>query len=86
MAHFSARPGFGLAVEMEGSARFGRQFRPARRVIAEEIGHHQQEGVGVGQDRRDIRRPLHLDGDPFVRDLIENFDARVVPASIKPLQ
>ena len=27
-----------------------------------------------------------IDGDPFVRDLIENFDARVVPASIKPLQ
>lgn len=27
-----------------------------------------------------------IDGDPFVRDLIENFDARVVPSSIKPLQ
>ncbi|NBR28055.1 MAG: DNA polymerase III subunit gamma/tau [Betaproteobacteria bacterium] len=26
-----------------------------------------------------------IDGDPFVRDLIENFDARVVPSSIKPL-
>ena len=27
-----------------------------------------------------------IEGDPFVRDLIEHFDARVVPASIKPLQ
>ncbi len=27
-----------------------------------------------------------IDGDPFVRDLIENFDARVLPASIKPMQ
>jgi len=26
-----------------------------------------------------------IDGDPFVRDLIQNFDARVVPASIKPV-
>jgi DNA polymerase-3 subunit gamma/tau len=27
-----------------------------------------------------------IDGDPFVRDLIENFDARVVPSTIKPVQ
>ena len=27
-----------------------------------------------------------IDGDPFVRDVIENFDARVNPASIKPMQ
>jgi DNA polymerase-3 subunit gamma/tau len=27
---------------------------------------------------------LAIDGDPFVRDLIENFDARVLPATIKP--
>ena len=26
-----------------------------------------------------------IDGDPFVRDLIENFDARVVPSTIKPV-
>ncbi len=27
-----------------------------------------------------------IDNDPFVRDLIENFDARVVPSTIKPAQ
>ncbi len=27
-----------------------------------------------------------IDGDPFVRDLIENFGARVLPSTIKPLQ
>lgn len=27
-----------------------------------------------------------IDGDPFVRDVIENFGATVVPASIKPTQ
>jgi len=27
-----------------------------------------------------------IDGDPFVRDLIDNFDARVVPSTIKPVQ
>jgi DNA polymerase-3 subunit gamma/tau len=27
-----------------------------------------------------------IDGDPFVRDLIENFGARVVPSTIKPVQ
>ena len=27
-----------------------------------------------------------IDGDPFVRDVIENFGAKVVPASIKPTQ
>ena len=26
-----------------------------------------------------------IDGDPFVRDLIENFDARVLPSTIKPV-
>ena len=27
-----------------------------------------------------------IDGDPFVRELIENFGAHVVPSTIKPLQ
>jgi len=27
-----------------------------------------------------------IDGDPFVRDLIDNFDARVLPSSVKPAQ
>ena len=27
-----------------------------------------------------------IEGDPFVRDVIEHFDATVVPASIKPTQ
>ena len=29
---------------------------------------------------------IMIDGDPFVRDLIENFGARVVPSTIKPVQ
>jgi DNA polymerase-3 subunit gamma/tau len=27
-----------------------------------------------------------IDTDPFVRDLVENFDARVKDSSIKPIQ
>ena len=27
-----------------------------------------------------------IDGDPFVRDLIDNFGARVVPSTIKPVK
>ncbi len=55
-------------------------------------------GVGAGngntlaeiQDReirqRQSTAAAAIDGDPFVRDLIENFDARVVSSTIKPAQ
>lgn len=41
-------------------------------------------------DRKNMRRQsaaaAAIDGDPFVRDLIENFDARVLSSTIKPVQ
>jgi DNA polymerase-3 subunit gamma/tau len=55
-------------------------------------------GVGTGngntlaeiQDRESQQRQnaavAAIDSDPFVRDLIENFDARVLSSSIKPGQ
>ena len=42
------------------------------------------------QNRENLQRQsaaaAAIDGDPFVRDLIENFDARVLPSTIKPIQ
>ena len=40
---------------------------------------------------RESRQRLHeaaaaLDGDPFVRELVEKLDARILPATIKPVQ
>jgi len=53
-------------------------------------------GPGSGQTIAEIRdreteqkqnqAARAIDGDPFVRDLIENFGARVVPTTIKPLK
>ena len=35
--------------------------------------------------QRQSAAAVAIDGDPFVRDLIENFDARVLPSTIKPV-
>lgn len=53
-------------------------------------------GAGSGNTLADIQNKEALqrqsaaaaaiDGDPFVRDLIENFDGRVLPSTIKPVQ
>ena len=36
-------------------------------------------------EQRQSAAAVAIDADPFVRDLIENFDARVVPSTIKPV-
>jgi DNA polymerase-3 subunit gamma/tau len=42
------------------------------------------------EDRERTARQAHatesIERDPFVRELVENFDARVVDSSIRPLQ
>jgi DNA polymerase-3 subunit gamma/tau len=38
------------------------------------------------QQQRRERATKEIEDDPFVRDLVENFDARVVESTIKPLQ
>ena len=51
--------------------------RPAWPVRAADVGGHPQ--------RRE-RAIKEIEDDPFVRDLVENFEARVVESTIKPLQ
>ena len=69
-----------------------------RVALGEYLGRSVRLTIGVGQpvgmtpaqlDEQERRRRLasaaqSLDADPFVRDLVENFGARVVPDSIKP--
>jgi DNA polymerase-3 subunit gamma/tau len=38
------------------------------------------------RDRQQARAIADIEQDPFVRELVENFDARVNESSIKPLQ
>ena len=38
------------------------------------------------RQQRQERAVAGIEGDPFVRELVENFDARVIESSIKPAQ
>jgi DNA polymerase-3 subunit gamma/tau len=69
-------------------------------VLEEHLGGKLKLEIGVGPSSgntlaeirdRDNEQKLNtaaaaIDGDPFVRELIENFGARVVPSTIKPVQ
>jgi DNA polymerase-3 subunit gamma/tau len=69
-----------------------------RSALEEHVGRTIRLKIGVGQpvgmtpaqmDEQERRKKLahaarSLDSDPFVRDLVENLGARVVPDSIKP--
>ena len=51
--------------------------------------HHASEGLVALEPLLafDPDRAIEsIDADPFVRELVENFDARIKDASIKPLQ
>jgi DNA polymerase-3 subunit gamma/tau len=64
--------------------RFGRRIR--LKIAVGGSGN-----TPAAQEDREKLRSLEravaaIDADPFVRDLVENFDARVVDSSIKPIQ
>lgn len=71
-----------------------------QRALEQQLGSRIRLDISVGaasgntpaeiQDRENQKRlneaATAIDRDPFVRDLIENFDARVVDSTIKPAQ
>jgi hypothetical protein len=53
--------------------------RPAAQAIPAEIENQERQAK--------LAKAIEsIDTDPFVRDLVENFDARVKDSSIKPIQ
>jgi DNA polymerase-3 subunit gamma/tau len=68
-------------------------------ALQEKLGRRIQLRIALGgsddtpvaQEDRERREKLEravqaIDSDPFVRELVENFDARVIDSSIKPIQ
>jgi DNA polymerase III subunit gamma/tau len=65
--------------------RLGHPFR-LRFTLGETSGN---SAVEVGEREKQARQAKAvqaIEGDPFVRDLVENLDARLIQASIKPAQ
>jgi DNA polymerase III subunit gamma/tau len=62
--------------------------RPYRLVfsIGETRGNSAAEVEERERQSRQAKAVQAIEGDPFVRDLVENFDARLIQASIKPNQ
>ena len=64
---------------------------PESKVFLGGVDISEREKFGI--DRRDLIPAYHrclqaieaIDTDPFVRELVENLDARVIDASIKPV-
>lgn len=71
-----------------------------RQALEQHLGGKVKLEIGVGpgngntlaeiRGRENVQKQntaaAAIDGDPFVCDLIENFGARVLPSTIKPLQ
>jgi DNA polymerase-3 subunit gamma/tau len=55
-------------------------------VVGEDNGSSPVAIAGRERDRQQAKAIAEIEQDPFVRDLVENFDARVNESSIKPLQ
>jgi DNA polymerase-3 subunit gamma/tau len=68
-------------------------------ALQEKLGRRIQLRIALGgsddtpvaQEDRERREKLEravqaIDSDPFVRELVENFDARVIDSSVKPIQ
>jgi DNA polymerase III subunit gamma/tau len=55
-------------------------------TIGESSGNSPAEIADRERQRNQVRAIAEIEQDPFVRELVENFDARVNEASIKPIQ
>jgi DNA polymerase III subunit gamma/tau len=55
-------------------------------AVGETGGNSPAEIADRERQRSQVRAIAEIEKDPFVRDLVENFDARVNEASIKPIQ
>ncbi len=55
-------------------------------TLGESSGNSPAEIADRERQRNQVRAIAEIEQDPFVRELVENFDARVNEASIKPIQ
>jgi DNA polymerase III subunit gamma/tau len=55
-------------------------------MVGESSGNSPAEIADRERQRNQVRAIAEIEQDPFVRELVENFDARVNEASIKPIQ
>ena len=55
-------------------------------TVGESSGNSPAEIADRERQRNQVRAIAEIEQDPFVRELVENFDARVNEASIKPIQ
>jgi DNA polymerase-3 subunit gamma/tau len=63
----------------------GRSYRLVF-AVGETSGQSPAELEEREREARQARAVQAIESDPFVRDVVENFDARLVPSSIKPVQ
>ena len=66
-----------------------KQFGPTVRIsvsLGEANGSSPSALAERERERQQAKAIAEIEQDPFVRDLVENFDARVNENSIKPLQ
>ncbi|MFN7086023.1 MAG: DNA polymerase III subunit gamma/tau [Burkholderiales bacterium] len=54
--------------------------------VGEDHGNSPAEIAGRDSRRRQAQAIAEIEQDPFVRELVENFDARVIESTIKPIQ
>ena len=54
--------------------------------VGEGSGNSPAEIAGRDQQQRQAKAIAEIEQDPFVRELVENFDARVVDSTIKPIE
>jgi DNA polymerase-3 subunit gamma/tau len=55
-------------------------------TVGEGSGNSPAEIADRERQRNQVRAIAEIEQDPFVRELVENFDARVNESSIKPIQ
>lgn len=65
--------------------RFGKQLQIQLEVVGSAVDTPAQQ---IGQEKADrqARAEAAIQNDGFVRDLVENFGATIIPSSIKPIQ
>jgi DNA polymerase-3 subunit gamma/tau len=65
--------------------RFGAALRVSI-TVGEGNGNSPAAQADRDRQRRQAEAVAEIEQDPFVRELVENFDARIVESTIKPIQ